>query len=140
MTSANPVASETRQTIPLPTSADNPACPKCGGAMWDNRLSKRNAKAPDFKCRNRSCSGVVWPGRRVITPAIQASDVPRPQLENAERPNASAILREKYLDLTAFVLETIRPTYQSSGLTCGDETVAAITATLFIAETRREGL
>jgi hypothetical protein len=31
--------------------------------MWDNRLSKRNPKAPDFKCRDRSCDGVVWPPR-----------------------------------------------------------------------------
>jgi hypothetical protein len=43
--------------------ADNPGCPKCGGRMWDNRLSKRNPKAPDFKCRDRSCDGVVWPPR-----------------------------------------------------------------------------
>lgn len=35
-------------------------CPKCGGKMWDNRLSKRNPKAPDFKCRDRSCDGVIW--------------------------------------------------------------------------------
>ena len=40
-----------------------PACPKCGGRMWDNRLSKRNPKAPDFKCRDRSCDGVIWPAR-----------------------------------------------------------------------------
>ncbi|MDB4876182.1 MAG: Rad52/22 double-strand break repair protein [Gemmatimonadetes bacterium] len=38
-----------------------PSCPKCGGRMWDNRISKRNPKAPDFKCRTRSCDGVVWP-------------------------------------------------------------------------------
>jgi hypothetical protein len=31
--------------------------------MWDNRLSKRNPKAPDYKCRNRSCDGVIWPAR-----------------------------------------------------------------------------
>lgn len=40
------------------------ACPKCGGKMWDNRLSKRNPKAPDFKCRDRSCDGVIWPPRQ----------------------------------------------------------------------------
>ena len=40
-----------------------PPCPKCGGRMWDNRLSKRNPKAPDFKCRDRSCDGVIWPAR-----------------------------------------------------------------------------
>ena len=43
--------------------ADNPGCPKCGGRMWDNRLSKRNPKAPDYKCRDRSCDGVIWPPR-----------------------------------------------------------------------------
>lgn len=44
-----------------PLAQDEPSCPKCGGRMWDNRLSKRNPKAPDFKCRNRSCDGVLWP-------------------------------------------------------------------------------
>ena len=29
--------------------------------MWDNRATKRNPKAPDFKCRDRSCDGVIWP-------------------------------------------------------------------------------
>lgn len=44
-----------------PLASDEPSCPKCGGRVWDNRLSKRNPKAPDFKCRNRSCDGVIWP-------------------------------------------------------------------------------
>jgi hypothetical protein len=44
-----------------PRALDEPSCPKCGGRMWDNRLSKRNPKAPDFKCRSRSCDGVIWP-------------------------------------------------------------------------------
>ena len=51
---ANAAQAERRSEIP--------ACPKCGGQMWDNRLSKRNPRAPDFKCRTRSCDGVVWPG------------------------------------------------------------------------------
>jgi hypothetical protein len=46
-----------------PRATDEPSCPKCGGRMWDNRISKRNPKAPDFKCRSRSCDGVVWPAR-----------------------------------------------------------------------------
>src|SRR6185437_14356125 len=28
------------------------SCPKCGGRMWDNRLTKRNPRAPDYKCQN----------------------------------------------------------------------------------------
>lgn len=47
----------------LAEPSDDPACPKCNGRMWDNRLTKRNPKAPDFKCRDRSCDGVVWPVR-----------------------------------------------------------------------------
>lgn len=44
-------------------AVDEPSCPKCGGRMWDNRLSKRNPKAPDYKCRSRSCDGVCWPAK-----------------------------------------------------------------------------
>lgn len=47
----------------IETTAGVPSCPKCGGAMWDNREGKRNPKAPDFKCKDRSCDGVIWPPR-----------------------------------------------------------------------------
>ena len=51
------------------------ACPKCGGRTWDNRLTKRNPKAPDFKCRDRTCDGVIWPPKgaaaRPAAPAAQ---------------------------------------------------------------------
>ena len=40
---------------------DTPPCPKCAGRMWDNRVGKRNPTAPDFKCRDRNCDGVIWP-------------------------------------------------------------------------------
>jgi hypothetical protein len=59
---ASEVASE---PVTGPLAGDEPSCPKCGGRMWDNRISKRNPKAPDFKCRSRSCDGVVWPARAV---------------------------------------------------------------------------
>jgi hypothetical protein len=44
-------------------SSDVPDCPKCGGMMWDNRATKRNPNAPDFRCRNRGCDAVIWPTR-----------------------------------------------------------------------------
>jgi hypothetical protein len=38
--------------------------------MWDDRASKRNPRAPDFKCRNKpkfqggpGCEGIIWPPR-----------------------------------------------------------------------------
>src|SRR4051812_49000882 len=63
----------------LLTDMDVVSCPKCGGRMWDNRLTKRNPKAPDYKCQNRSCDGVIWPPRQSVpAPAGDAKD------ENAE--------------------------------------------------------
>jgi hypothetical protein len=41
--------------------SDEVMCPKCGGRTWDNRATKKNPKAPDFKCRDRTCDGCVWP-------------------------------------------------------------------------------
>jgi hypothetical protein len=46
-----------------PLASEEQSCPKCGGRMWDNRLTKRNPKAPDYKCRDRSCDGVIWPAK-----------------------------------------------------------------------------
>ena len=137
-----------RQPIPLPSGPENPSCPKCGGRMWDNRQSKRNPKAPDFKCRNRSCDGVLWPGQYrntipVTQPprlAVVASD----ERSNGSTADASSVelptLRQKYLDVTDFVLNSVRPKYEARGLECDPDTVAAIAATLYIAETRRDGL
>jgi hypothetical protein len=62
---------------------DSPACPKCGGKMWDNRLSKRNPKAPDYKCRDRSCDGVVWPQRGTPTAPADGLAV-TPTAENTQ--------------------------------------------------------
>jgi hypothetical protein len=123
-----------------------PACPTCGGKMWDNRADKaagrRNAKAPDFKCRNQQCDGRLWPGQHaaampIIAPGGQS--VPAGQRSpHAEVPaiTADAARHRCYLDATEFVLRDVRPKYQEQGLTCTDATVAAIVATLFIAACR----
>ena len=57
-------AASSSSHAPAPARAlDEETCPKCGGRMWDNRLTKRNPRAPDFKCRDRSCDGVIWPAK-----------------------------------------------------------------------------
>jgi hypothetical protein len=48
------------ETAPV---GEAPPCPKCGGEMWDNRAGRRNPRAPDFKCKDKSCAGVIWPPR-----------------------------------------------------------------------------
>ena len=78
-----------------PLALDEPSCPKCGGRMWDNRLSKRNPKAPDFKCRNRSCDGVIWPakpGQRTSTNGRASDDQSDelPLVPDAEAPAPEA--------------------------------------------------
>ncbi len=67
----------------IPPVDGMPACPICGGAMWDDRLSKRNPRAPDFKCRNKpkerggpGCEGVIWPARDG-SPSPYPAPVPR---------------------------------------------------------------
>lgn len=74
---------EARETPSLPfarrlIATDVPPCPKCGGRMWDNRIGKRNPKAPDFKCRDRGCEGVIWPSRG--TPAGDGGTEPSSQV------------------------------------------------------------
>ena len=61
-----PVAEEPSPVATGPLASDEPSCPKCGGRMWDNRLTKRNPKAPDYKCRDRSCDGVIWPPKAKV--------------------------------------------------------------------------
>lgn len=68
---------------PAPGSDDIDAvnCPKCGGRMWDNRRTKRNPKAPDYKCRDRRCDGVVWPPKNAGESkgtVMDEQDVPKP--------------------------------------------------------------
>ena len=56
------------------TDVEMISCPKCGGRMWDNRLTKRNPKAPDYKCQNRSCDGVIWPSKTTVSASPESRD------------------------------------------------------------------
>src|SRR3954464_1376673 len=67
---ANGVESPGTASGSMLTDMELVSCPKCGGRMWDNRLTKRNPRAPDYKCQNRSCDGVIWPPK----PAVTVSD------------------------------------------------------------------
>ena len=139
-------ATQSNETVP--TGA--PACPKCSGQMWDNRASKRNPKAPDFKCRDRSCDGVLWPNQhKAATPIMQIrahhhdegapADETTGQEAHGPRTRARTKLQDCYLGLTDFVLADVRPKYQEAGVPCTDATVAAIAAALFIATCRQDG-
>lgn len=55
---------ESVERIASTPSGIDPSCPTCSGGMWDNRPKKQsgdmNPKAPDFKCKDKSCQGVIW--------------------------------------------------------------------------------
>ena len=82
---------EQRHAAPaeVPSSSDrnDPSCPICQGQMWDNRKRKAegsmSSKAPDFKCRDKACEGVIWPPRssskaRPAPPPPPVDDYPPP--------------------------------------------------------------
>ena len=129
--------------------------------MWDNRLNKRNPKAPDFKCRDRRCDGVVWPDTHNAARPILArrsSQVNAPAGGVDVRDDASGTERAapwrsgsagarrirarfaRYLDVTEYVLAEVRPKYEAAGVPCTAAAVATITATLFLGPCRARGL
>ena len=69
---------------------DEESCPKCGGRMWDNRLTKRNPNAPDFKCRDRSCDGVIWPEKKGKRDGGRAQGSPPQSLDYGDLPGMPA--------------------------------------------------
>jgi hypothetical protein len=153
---------EQQQEAPARRTVGQPGCPVCGGRMWDNRGRKTNPKAPDFKCRTPDCAGRIWPGQLVEeegadvptadeegsvgsiatpSPAGPLADAVRSVVETVSartlRARVRSELRACYLDATDFVLAEVRPKYEAAGVPCTDATVAAITATLFIATCNR---
>lgn len=129
------------------------ACPICGGAMWDNREGKRNPKAPDMKCKDKSCEGVIWPpkngqparpGAAPSANKIAASAGPHiPAIDGPTQPQfASPQTITPTPDLgklnSFFALYDVCLDHAHSAATrkfgndVTDEAVAAMTATLFI--------
>jgi hypothetical protein len=50
--------------------------------MWDNRKKKESGefshKAPDFKCKDNNCDGVIWPEKKKTQPTPQPAPTPQP--------------------------------------------------------------
>lgn len=63
-------------------------CPKCGGEMWDNRQSKTNPKAPDYKCKE--CGHGIWPEPRQQRPANNYPQNNYPQQGYAQQTQSAA--------------------------------------------------
>lgn len=131
----------------LPTATKTPPqiapgiiCPKCKGAMLDERLTKRTDKSPDYTCANMLCTDPTGKYRTAIW-AEKTSNGATGGEGNAGNPTSAPpaepapkkpTMREAYRSLTIWVMEEIAPLYAEEewGMTAAD--VAACTATLFI--------
>ena len=133
-------------------------CPICKGAMWDNRADKKNPRAPDFKCADKNCEGVIWPpkpGQRSPVslppanqkqelssgPHIPGLDAPIAQSETGAPPadveSGSVVSRlDKLFALFAVCLDHVvsveAPKLAKSDIGTSPESAAAMCATLFI--------
>lgn len=130
--------------------------------MFDNRTTKTNPKAPDFKCRNATkvkdgpgCDGVIWPpkpGQRspYAPPAAakqefsSGSHIPgldAPQSISDAQPNVEAgsvyprlqKLFSVYDVCLDHIMTNVAPKLNNSEIGTTPEAIAAMTATLFIA-------
>ena len=130
-----------------------PPCPKCGGKMWDNRETKRNVKAPDAKCRDKSCDGVIWPprdaGRAPARPAAPAKapvshggPLPYEEEEAAELKRVTTVdpfdaIASRHAKCLRHVVEHEVPYLEKQGVTTDAAAVSALVAQLFIETSRR---
>ena len=81
----------TARTVPN-TNNTNATCPICHGPVWDNRLTKTSPKQPDFKCKDRSCGGVIWPPKNENVPHdAEGNELPVRQIDDEEKINISEL-------------------------------------------------
>ena len=58
---SSPTTSQAKPKPKRQPSGDEPSCPKCNGPLWDDRIDKRNPKAPDWKCKDKDgCGWAMW--------------------------------------------------------------------------------
>lgn len=115
--------------------------------MWDNRADKKNPRAPDFKCRDKACDGVIWPpkGNRQAPPRpapAPPTDTPE-WLDDQEEAEAAVVTQAKagaeFATLTGLYDRCFRHAVglatqaEKAGVVVTLEGVSAIAATLFIA-------
>lgn len=128
-----------------PMIAPGILCPKCKGAMIDERLTKRTEKSPDYTCANMLCVQTGTNGKSYRT-AVWEKDLPGNASAGGEvgkptagtpvsAPSADASkpkMRDAYKSLTEWVLAEIAPIYEERNFLFDSAVAAACTQTLFI--------
>jgi len=128
-------------------------CPKCAGPLWDNRQTKKNPKAPDYKCKDATCDGAIWPpkngaprpaaaaptAKQGFTTGGHIPEIDGPYTETGAAPHDAPSTTDKLLKL--FQVYDVCFDHAHSlanskiGVSAGHEAIAAMTATLYISAT-----
>ncbi len=103
-------------------------CPDCGGAMWDNRETKKKATQPDYKCKNKACDKAVW----LKTKEENANGAANGAHASAPAGNRRA-LGPVYSECLDFAKKVVA---HHLGQNCTSADVLAAAATLFIQAVR----
>jgi hypothetical protein len=126
-------------------------CPVCQGPCWDNRASKKNPKQPDYRCKDKNCTGVIWPPRDGFN-APPSRSMPQPSVKpvatSGKEPYSSGpripgidgpVDVEKLSNLfniygacVDHVLSSIVPKLEKAQIGASPESVSAMSATLLI--------
>lgn len=128
--------------------------------MWDNRAVKKNPRAPDFKCKDKGCEGVIWPpkpGQRSPYSAPPKQNAPQAFSSGASLPYENPIAPGQDSETGAppdvesgsvypklqrmfsvydvcldHVLTTVAPKMAATDIGTSPESAAAMVATLYI--------
>lgn len=122
------------------TSSQLPACPTCGGQMFDERKSKywnggktkEGKKKPMFKCRDKdNCDGVLWaePGNEE-EPEKQGTVPPLPPITFEE-------LCKRYGECMGAVVHKCVPYLENKKIPVTGELIVSMTGDLFAERNRR---
>ena len=98
--------------------------------MWDNRATKTKPNAPDFKCRDRSCDGVIWPPRGERKGGAPKREPLTPEQVDEKRKALAALHSKSF----KHVLDNYVPLAKERGIPPTLEGLSALTFQLFKAQ------
>jgi hypothetical protein len=107
--------------------------------MWDNRNSKRSAKAPDFKCKDKqNCDGAIWLDKKPQNGAPQSNgNGPAPAA-----PSRPPLTLDSLMRASLIAAQGIANDLFTDGETVGadHDIVLRIAQSIFIARTDDKGI
>ena len=129
-------------------------CPVCNSPCWDNRAKKASGEfkstAPDYKCKDKNCEGVIWPEKDEPKPpkrtqagpgapdAEQPPAAPAPQAKptTAGKDTELVVLFENCFQRVTKLCNLQNAAVGPDGINLTGENVASLTSTLYIARSR----